>query len=62
MHRTREKVVQYILMTLLALLFIFPTVFMIISALKEDEVQILHDMTGILGFVPYGPIGFQNFR
>lgn len=62
MHRTRKKVVQYILMTLLALLFIFPTVFMIISALKEDEVQILHDMTGILGFVPYGPIGFQNFR
>lgn len=62
MHRTRTKIIQYVLMTLLAILFIFPTFFMIVSALKEDELQILHDMTGVLGFVPYGQIGPQNFR
>ena len=62
MHTTRKKIVNYVLMTLLTLLFIFPTFFMVVSALKEDELQILRDMTGILGFVPYGPIGLQNFR
>ena len=61
MHKTRTKVIQYILLIVLTLLFIFPTVFMIISAVKEDELQILRDMTGVLGFVPYGPLGFQNF-
>lgn len=62
MRTTRQKIIQYILMALLAALFIFPTFFMVVSALKEDELQILHDMTGVLGFVPYGPIGLKNFR
>lgn len=62
MMKTRTKVFFYLLMTFVALLFVFPTFFMIVSALKEDEMQILHDMTGIKGFIPYGAIGLKNFR
>jgi len=55
-------VLFYALMIFAALIFIFPTFFMVVSALKEDESQILHDMTGVMGFVLYGQIGLKNFR
>lgn len=61
MIRKRTKVFLYLLMGLAALVFVFPTFFMIVSAIKEDELQILRDMTGIRGFVPYGQIGLKNF-
>lgn len=51
----------YALMTVLALFFLFPTVFMIVSSLKSDQLQLIQDMSGVMGFVPYGDIGFENY-
>jgi multiple sugar transport system permease protein len=52
---------NYLLLTVLAFFFLFPLVFMIVSSLKQNEMQIVRDMSGILGFVPYGDIGFKNY-
>src|SRR5947199_8477350 len=38
---------NYLLMSLLAIFFLFPTVFMIISSLKSDENQLLDDVTTV---------------
>jgi multiple sugar transport system permease protein len=62
--RTRQRfwrLVTYAVMIILALFFLFPTVFMIVSSLKQDELQLIQDMSGIRGFVPYGDIGFGNY-
>ncbi len=52
---------NYLLLTLLAFFFLFPLVFMIVSSLKHNEMQIIRDMSGLLGFVPYGEIGIKNY-
>jgi multiple sugar transport system permease protein len=51
----------YTVMALLALFFLFPTVFMIVSSLKADQLQLIQDMSSLKGFVPYGDIGFDNY-
>ncbi len=56
-----EHFLLYLFMTILALFFLFPTVFMIVSSLKNDQLQLISDMGGIMGFVPYGDIGFDNY-
>ncbi len=56
-----QRLVLYLIMALLALFFLFPTVFMIVSSLKQDQLQLLSDMSGLKGFVPYGDIGFDNY-
>lgn len=61
LRQRMTKIVTYILMTILALYFLFPTVFMIVSSLKANELQLIQDMSGIKGFIPYGEIGFQNY-
>jgi multiple sugar transport system permease protein len=55
------RTLTYVLMIALAAYFLFPTVFMIVSSLKNNEMQLIQDMSGILGFVPYGDIGIQNY-
>ena len=55
------KLGSYLLLTLLAFFFLFPLVFMIVSSLKNNEMQIVRDMSGLLGFVPYGEIGVRNY-
>jgi len=52
----------YFALTLLSLIFIFPTAFMLISSFKVNEMQILGDMTSIKGFIPYGEMGLQNYK
>jgi multiple sugar transport system permease protein len=56
-----RRALTYLLMVLLALFFLFPTVFMIVSSLKQDQLQLLSDMGGIKGFVPYGDVGLGNY-
>ncbi len=48
-------------MVLLALFFLFPTVFMLVSSLKTDENQLLQDLTSAKAFIPYGDISLQNY-
>ncbi|NOZ70855.1 MAG: carbohydrate ABC transporter permease [Chloroflexi bacterium] len=52
----------YLLMLLLALFFLFPTIFMLVSSIKADETQVLADMSSLWAFVPRGEIGLQNYR
>lgn len=54
-------VLNYLLMSLLAVFFLFPIVFMIVSSFKADENQLLQDVTTVRAFIPYGDISLQNY-
>lgn len=53
---------NYLILSLLALFFLFPVIFMLVSSVKNNEIQIIGDMSSVLGFIPYGKIGIKNFR
>ena len=61
LRRSITLLLDYALMTLLALFFLFPIVFMLVTAFKTNEEQILRDVASIKAFIPYGPLGAQNF-
>ena len=48
-------------MVLLAIFFLFPTVFMVVSSLKANENQLLQDLSTVNAFIPYGDISLQNY-
>ena len=52
---------NYLLMVLLAIFFLFPTVFMMVSSLKANENQLLQDLSTVNAFIPYGDISLQNY-
>lgn len=52
---------RYALLVVVALIFIFPLVFMIMSSLKPDQ-QLLTDTESIRAFLPVGDISFDNYR
>ena len=56
-----KNTIFYALMIVLAAYFLFPTVFMIVSSLKTDSLQLINDMSSIRGFIPYGDIGLDNY-
>ena len=56
-----KSTLSYILMTLLAVVFLFPTIFMFVSSLKGNDSQLLADMSTIYAFVPYGDISLKNY-
>jgi multiple sugar transport system permease protein len=51
----------YLAMTLLAVFFLFPIVFMLVSSIKNDEMQVMADMSTLFAFVPRGDLGLQNY-
>ncbi|HRE29720.1 MAG TPA: hypothetical protein PK954_23960, partial [Anaerolineales bacterium] len=59
-NQTATTVVRYGLMSLLALIFLFPIVFMVISSLKPD-LQIMQDSSSFRAFLPVGDISFDNY-
>lgn len=52
----------YLLLGLCALVFLLPVLFLFVTALKENEMQIIGDMGRARGFLPYGDLGLQNVR
>lgn len=54
-------VLHYIILIILFFIFAFPTFFMILSSFKEDQTQLIGDMSSIKAFIPYGKIGFKNY-
>jgi multiple sugar transport system permease protein len=52
---------RYLLLVLVALIFIFPIVFMLISSLKPD-LQLLSDTASLRAFLPVGDISFNNYQ
>ncbi|CAI9393404.1 carbohydrate ABC transporter permease [Microbacterium sp. T2.11-28] len=53
-------VATYVAMSLLALVFLFPLVFMFVSSLKPDA-QILQDIDSPMAFLPVGDISLDNY-
>ncbi len=51
---------RYVLLVAVALLFMFPIVFMLVSSLKPDF-QLLRDSSSLLAFVPYGELSTDNY-
>ncbi len=52
---------DYVVLILLGLFFLFPTIFMLVSSVKNSETQVLTDMSTLYAFVPQGDIGIQNY-
>jgi multiple sugar transport system permease protein len=50
-----------ILMVLLAVIFVFPIIFMFMSSLKPTE-QLLRDSASLRAFLPVGDISLNNYR
>ena len=55
------KALNYALLTWIALVFIFPIVFMIVSSLKPD-LQLLQDASSLRALLPVGDISLDNYR
>ena len=53
-------VTRYVVLTLIALIFIFPLVFMVMSSFKPD-LQLLRDTSSIRAFLPVGDISLNNY-
>jgi len=55
-----SNILRYGFMILLAIIFSFPVVFMIVSSLKPS-IQILRDSSTLLAFLPVGDISVENY-
>lgn len=51
---------RYAVLVLVAIIFIFPLLFMAMSSLKPDQ-QLLSDTNSLRAFLPVGDISFQNY-
>lgn len=51
---------RYAVLTLIAVIFIFPLVFMLMSSLKPDQ-QLLQDTSSLRAFLPVGDISLNNY-
>ena len=51
---------RYLLLVLVALIFILPIVFMIMSSFKPDD-QLLRDSSSMRAFLPVGDLSFDNY-
>lgn len=59
--KRRRAILLYIPMSILALIFIFPLIFMFVSSLKPDA-QILADVDSFRAFLPVGDISLANYE
>lgn len=55
-----KLVLRYALLVAVALVFIFPLVFMLVSSLKPDQ-QLLSDTSSLRAFLPVGDISLDNY-
>ncbi len=51
---------RYLLLCWIALIFVFPVIFMFVSSLKPD-LQLLRDSASLRAFLPIGDISFDNY-
>ena len=52
--------VRYLVLILVALVFMFPLVFMLVSSLKPTA-QLLSDTSSLRAFLPVGDISLENY-
>jgi len=55
-----QLVARYAVLTLVAVIFAFPLVFMLVSSLKPDD-QLLRDTASLRAFLPVGDLSLQNY-
>jgi len=64
-YRIRKAIgawIKYLVMIILAIFFLFPIVFMIVSSFKENELQVISDMSSLNALLPVGELGLQNYK
>jgi multiple sugar transport system permease protein len=64
-YRVRKGIrsgIMYAVMIILAIFFLFPIVFMLVSSIKNNETQVMADMSGLSAFIPRGELGIQNYQ
>ena len=54
-------ILNYVILIIIALFFLFPVIFMFVSSVKNNETQIIRDMSNIKAFIPYGELGLKNY-
>lgn len=59
-NRGLRLIVRYTVLTLIALMFCFPLVFMVVSSFKPD-LQLLQDSGNLRAFLPVGSLSFDNY-
>ncbi len=59
-NRGLRLATRYLVLGLIALIFIFPLVFMVVSSLKPDQ-QLLADTASLRAFLPVGDISLDNY-
>ena len=59
-NRGLRLAVRYLVLVLIALIFCFPLVFMLVSSLKPD-LQLLQDSGSMRAFLPVGDISLNNY-
>ena len=52
---------SYAALIVLAFFFLFPLIFMFMSAFKNDESQLMRELSSVAAFFPNDNMGFQNF-
>ncbi len=60
-RKNLSMILNYSLLIVAALFFLFPIVFMFVSSIKNNETQIIRDMSSISAFIPYGDLGLKNY-
>jgi multiple sugar transport system permease protein len=60
MMKRNNKTGQYLLLSLISLIFIFPMIFMFVSSLKPS-LQLLRDTSSLRAFLPVGDISLNNY-
>ena len=54
-------IVRYVVLTLIAIIFIFPLLFMVMSSFKPD-LQLLRDTSSLRAFLPLGDLSLDNYH
>lgn len=55
------RILTYLMMTVLAVFFLFPIVFMLVSSIKNVESQVTADVSSLYAFIPRGDLGLTNY-
>ena len=59
-NRGLRLAIRYLVLCLIAVIFIFPLIFMMMSSLKPTP-QLLADTSSLRAFLPVGDISFANY-
>ncbi|QYZ69378.1 carbohydrate ABC transporter permease [Neotabrizicola shimadae] len=59
-NRGLRLATRYVVLGLIAVIFIFPLVFMLMSSLKPDQ-QLLEDTASLRAFLPVGDVSLDNY-